>query len=110
MNDACIGHAGGIGIAFKFDIATQRNGAKLPACAFSVYKAPQLRSEADGEGIDLHATPAAHQKVSHFMHKNDDNQCTKIGNCCQTAKMNKSLHHIPANNIPLNWGCSLVIS
>ncbi len=69
-----IGDAGAVGVAVELDVAAERDRAELPAGAVTVVEADEFRPEADGEGVDADAAPAADEEVPHLVDEDHDGQ------------------------------------
>ena len=64
----------------EFDIAAERNGRDAPARAKTVDSGPKLRPEADREGVDSHAAPAADDEMAELVDEHDQRQDEHEGN------------------------------
>src|SRR5690606_34385266 len=61
-------------IAVEFHVAAERNPGEAPARPLAVRVGGDLGTEADREGVDLHAAPAADQEVPEFVEENHDRE------------------------------------
>src|SRR6185312_3958136 len=70
---------GRILVAEEFHKAAEGNGGEFPAGAVAVVEADDLRAEADGEGLHLHAAPAGNEEVPELVEEDDDGQDEQEG-------------------------------
>ena len=72
-------HAGGVRVALELHVAAERQPADLPARAVPVGDACDFPTEADREGMDLHAVPSCHQEMSELVNEDEDGQDEEEG-------------------------------
>ena len=86
--------AGAVGIAMELHVTAERDPGEPPACPLAIGVGGDLGTEADGEGVDLHPAPAAHEKVPELMEEDHDGEDEDEGSevAQQSPRVLKNLH------------------
>lgn len=63
-----------IHVAHELHVASERNGAQLPARAATIVETEELGTEADREGLHADSAPAADQIVAHLVYEDDNRE------------------------------------
>jgi hypothetical protein len=63
--------AGDVGVPMEFHVAAERKGGEAPPRAMAVDAGVEFGAEAEGERVDLHAAPAAHQIMTKLVEEHD---------------------------------------